>query len=70
MFKRKVFPPRFLNNMHCQGKVCYVKEIVKDVSVIMDEPSGTRREEISQQSSTDIQERQKYPRQAFQDTMR
>ena len=52
MFKRKVFPPSFLKNMHYQGKGCYGKEKVKDVAVLMDiEPSGTRREEISQKTS-------------------
>ena len=65
MFKRKVLPPIFLKNMHCQGKVCYGKEKVKAVAVLMDlEPSGTRMEEISQQSNTNSQDRQKYPFQA------
>ena len=37
-------------------------EEVKAVAVLMDiEPSGTRREEILQQVSSNSQERQKYP---------
>ena len=71
MFKIKVFPPSFTKNMHFQGKGCYGKEKVKDVLVLMDlEPIGTRREEISQKSSTNSQERQKSPCQAFQDAAR
>ena len=47
MFKRKVFPPSFLKNMHFQSKVCYGKETATIVAVLMViEPSGTRREEI------------------------
>ena len=57
--KNEVFPPRFLKNMHCQGKGCYGKGKVKAVALIMNiEPSGTRREEILQQSITNIQESQ------------
>ena len=57
MFKRKVFPPRFLNNMNFQCKGCYGKENCKAVSVLMYiEPSGTRRETILQQSSNNSQE--------------
>ena len=42
------------------GRGCYGKERVKVFSVIMDlEPSGTRREEMSQQSSINIQESKK-----------
>ena len=62
MFKRKVFPPRFLKNVHCQGKVNYIKETVKAVAELMDiYPIGTRREEILQQISSNSQERQKSP---------
>ena len=47
MFKRKVFPPSFLKNMHYQGKGCYGNERVKAVSLLMDlEPRGTRMKEI------------------------
>ena len=71
MFKIKWFPPRFLKNMHYQGKGFYGKEKVKAVSVLMDlELIGTSREEISQQSRINIQERQKSPLQACQDAIR
>ena len=57
--------------MHFQGKGCYGKEKVKAVAVLLDtEPSGTRREEISQQNSTNSQELKKNPWQACQDAMR
>ena len=36
MFKRKKFPPIFPNNMNCQVKGCYGKEIVKYVAVLID----------------------------------
>ena len=60
MFKGKVFPPRFLKNMNYQGKGYYGKEKFKDVAVLMYiASSDIRREDILQQSSTNIQERQK-----------
>ena len=59
MFKGTYFPPSFLKNMNCQGKGCYGKETFKAVAVLVDiEPNGTMREEISQQISTNNQERQ------------
>ena len=36
MFKRKVFPHRFIKNMHFQVKGCYGKEKVKAFAVFMD----------------------------------
>ena len=45
MFKIKVLPPIFLNNMHFQVKDFYSKLKVKAVVVLVDiEPSRTRRE--------------------------
>ena len=61
---------KHLKIMYCQGKGYYGKEKVKAVSVLMNlGPSGTRREEILQQISTNSQERQKSPCQTLQDTM-
>ena len=45
--------------MHCQGKISYVREKVKTVTLIMDIASiGNSREEISQQINPNRQEYQ------------
>ena len=56
--------------MDFQEKVCYGKETVKAVALLINiERSWTRREKILQESITNSKERQKYPCKACQDTM-